>query len=83
MVKPAEYTDRLLDSSSPPNAAIRYGTAIHGRQHVADRHDRVSRRGELVVAHRQQPAEGDQQHQRNARADSAEATSRPALTLRG
>ncbi|MNL43024.1 hypothetical protein D3C87_1655150 [compost metagenome] len=28
VVKPAEYTDRLFDSSKPPNAVIRYGTAI-------------------------------------------------------
>ncbi len=39
------------------------------RQHVADRHDRVSRRRQIIVAHRQQAAESDQQHQRNARAE--------------
>src|SRR5690606_4492080 len=30
VVNPAEYTDRWFDNNNPPNAAIRYGTAIHG-----------------------------------------------------
>ncbi len=82
VVRPAEYTDRLFDSSSPPNAVIRYGTAIQ-----VGSMSRIAMIGSVADARSLLPTDSRPPRVINSTSgipapNAADATRRTAFTLR-